>query len=392
MPARMCIITLVCALTASPGLALDPQANGSGSAASRHERPSGCVDVRDYGAVAEAETSKHDNAPAFQAAADEAVRAGRSVCVPAGTYHLSTGLRIEQTQATSDATPRPSIVGDGDGTTRLLFGPGDFAGITYTGGQSGAGPHVYAEIRGLRLEKSDLRGSALRLTRTAFVSIARVTALGWHVGIEGVDLLLSSVRDTTLVWNHYGVTLARGTFSHPNAIGFSDSRIGNNAECGILAQHPTLLSVQGGEIGANGLSGTSPRRGGIVVEGGPLEGGVGLVADHVYFEGNTGIADILILAEHASAIHSVRASTFNRVSAKNFAKNMVKVSGPALVKVELTANAFKRLGDYRPSPERSYVDMSNATHPGSRLIFSEANLMDDPNVEGQLQLPTAQRR
>jgi hypothetical protein len=359
----------------------------------RPARLRGCVDVRDFGASANAGTSvQSDSAAAFQATADEALRTGRSICIPAGSYYLSAGFKIEQSETISDATPRPSIVGDGDGTTRLVFGPGDFAGITYVGGRSGAGPHVYAEIRGMRLEKADVRGSALRLSRTAFLSVARVTALGWHVGLEGTDVLLTSVRDTTLVWNHYGAMLARGTFSHPNAIAFSDSRIGNNAECGILAKHPTLLSVQGGEVGANGVTGTSTRRGGIVVDGGPLEGGVGLVADHVYFEGNTGLADVIIQADGASGVHSIHASTFNRVSAKSFATNMVRASGAALVKIDLSANAFKRLGDYSPKPERPYVDMSGATHPDSKLVFSDSNLMDDPVVEGRLRLPPAAPR
>ncbi|SFT28444.1 hypothetical protein [Methylobacterium sp. yr668] len=352
----------------------------------------GCVNVLDYGAVADFRDGVgRDNTSAFQSAADTAIRHGRSVCVPAGAYFLATGFRIEQVDSTDDATPRPSIVGDGDGTTRLVFGPGEFAGIAYTAGKTGAGPHVYAAIRGLRLEKADHKGSALRLTRTAFISIERVTAVGWKVGLEGIDLLLSSARDVSLRFNRYGTTLRRGTFSQPNAVAFTDARIDSNSECGILASHPTLLSVQGGEIGGNGMGGVSDRRGGIVIDGGPLEGGVGLVVDHAYFEGNAGVADVLILAEGAPGVHVVRASTFNRISAKDFATNMIRISGSALVKVSLEANAFKRLGDYAPNPSRPYVDMSGATHPGSTLVLAPSNLMDDPDTEGALRLPAARR-
>ena len=311
--------------------------------------------------------------------------------VPAGAYILSTGFRVEQADATDDSTPRPSIIGDGDGTTRLVFGPGDFAGIAYTGGKTGAGPHVYAAIRGLRLEKADLEGSALRLTRTAFVSIERLTALGWNVGLEGIDLLLSGARDISLRFNQYWTTLRRGTFSQPNAVAFTDARIASNHECGILASHPTLLSVQGGEIGGNGVGGVSDRRGDIVIDGGPLEGGVGLVADHVYFEGNAGVADVLILAEGASGVHTVRASTFNRISAKDFVTNMVRTSGSALVEISLEANAFKRLGDYAPNPSRPYVDMSSAAHPGSAVALAPSNLMDDPDTEEVVRLPASRR-
>lgn len=70
---------------------------------------------------------------------------------------------------------------------------------------------------------------------------------------------------------------------------------------------------------------------------------------------------------------------------------MVRVSGPALVKVSLDANAFKRLGDYAPSSNRPYVDMSDATHLGSALALTASNLMDDPEAEGRLRLPAAQR-
>jgi hypothetical protein len=374
---------------------LDKTGDASGASAaptggvSRYFRDSAAdnINVLWFGAVADLVVDANnnyvsgtDNTAAFQAAINRAISLRRDVCVPGGSYYLASGITADLSATTLDTGSRPSIRGVGRGTTWLRFGLGSFSAITYKGGATGAGPHIYATISGLRIDKVDVKGIGLDFRVAAFMSIEDVMVLGFDTGISGVDMLSSRFRHVTSTFNRIGANFVRGSFSHPNALSFIDCNLSNNNETGLVAASPTTLSVLGGEIAGNGLNSTSATRGGIYINGNPLEGGVGLVSDHVYYEYNMGLADVLIATGAATGTHTFRANTFNRTNGTNYVTNMIRVTGSASTMLDVRGNAFKRFNDYSASASRPYIDTSGAAN--ASLDFSSTNLMDDPTTEG----------
>ncbi len=354
------------------------------------ERYDDCVNVKDRGAKADLVidgnnnyVSGTDNTTAFQEAIDRAKSLRKDVCAPGGGYYLAGGLTLDLTGLTRDTDPRPSIRGAGRGLTWLRYGLGAFDAITVTGSGTNAGPHIYSTVSGMRIEKVDVKGAALKLTKTAFLNVDDLMIIGWDVGIDGVDVLSARFRNSSLTSNRIGGRFKKGTFSHPNAISFIDSNIGPNFEIGLTADNPTTFSIQGGEISTNGcMNPAAVIRGGVIITGGPAEGGVGLVSDHAFYEGNCGPGDIQIRASDRPATHTIRANTFNRVHAVDAATNNIHVSGSAVIKVDVQGNAFRKFNDYVASSSRPYIGTSGMTNEGSSLEFSPTNLMDDPTIEG----------
>lgn len=352
-------------------------------------RADGCVNVKDWGAVADLVVdasnnyvSGTDDKAAFQAAIDYAIRLGKDVCVPSGAYYLASGLTIDTSFATVETSARPSLRGSSRGTTWLRYGAGSFSALTYMGGTAGAGPHTYSTISGVRLDKTDVQGIGIDLRTAAFLNFDDITVAGFDKGIQGVDVLSTRFRSVSITSNRIGAQFYRGVFSYPNAITFTDSNIGGNFEIGLLASNPTTLTIRGGEIGSNGCNSVERTRGGVVVLGGPREGGVGYISDGVYYEGNCGQADINIAAGADAGTFTINANTFNRVTSSKFVTSSLVVSGSAQILVDVRGNAFKRFSPYVASANRPYIEVSGMTSSKSVLDFAPTNLMDDAAIEG----------
>lgn len=349
----------------------------------------GCINVLDRGAVADLivdangnYVSGTDNTTAFQSAITLASSLRKVVCVPGGSYYLASGLLLDISEKTSDSDSRPSIRGDGQSATWLRFGDGAFDAITIKGSATRAGPHAYLTLYGLRIQKADVKGHGIDVNIGAFLKVEDVTITGFDIGLNGIDMLSSTVRNSNIGSNRIGVNLARKSFSYPNAISFIDTHISNNFETGLAAANPTTLSIQGGEIGANGWYSKAPTRGGVYINGGPAEGGVSFASDHVYYEINAGQADIIINANDHPGVYNIQNSSFNRISGVNYVTNNITAAGSAPILLNVQGNAFKRFGDYQASASRPYISMGGATNPASTLEFSTINLMDDPAIEG----------
>ena len=351
------------------------------------DRADDCVNVKDRGAkpdlVVDANgnyVSGTDNTAAFQAALNRALSQRKDVCVPGGAYYLAGGLTLDVSGQIADSNARPSIRGAGQSSTWLRFGNGWFNALAIKGSSNVAGPHAYLTLSGMRIEKTDVQGHGLDLNTVAYLKLTDLTINGFDIGINGIDWLSSTITSSNIGSNRVGIYAAKGSFSFPNALSIIDSHVSLNFQNAIIAKGPTTLSVQGGEIGVNGCSSADPNRGGVLIDGGPAEGGVSYVSHHVYYEVNCGAFDVGVFNNDGRAgTYVFEANTFNRVDSTRFVNSNIKLSGSTPMALVLQGNAFKKYNDYVASTARPYLDISGAP---SVTLASTANWMDDPTIEG----------
>lgn len=338
------------------------------------------VSVADFGAVADSAAigSGTDNLTKFNSAAAEAIRLGKPLYIPGGAncYRLSGAFVLDQTAITTEYGPRISIHGD-VGSSCINFDNGTFDGLVVNG--STTDPNWYAEVSGLRLFKGDLQGGGLILKHIGIATIRNVLAQGWAIGSYSQDVNTISFYDPYFSFNTKGMYLERLSWSYPNAINIFGGGLANNYTVGLEAVSPTTINLYGTVVAGNGTMGVGV--GGVNIVGCPVEGKSALNVHDVYFEINRGTADVLIGCSATSMAATITGSTFNRISSTDYVTNNVVVTGTAVVNLDMSGNAFARLGTYVANAGRPYL---NFTNTNARVSWSQSNTMSDAGTEGTL--------
>lgn len=310
---------------------------------------------------------------ALQAVLDRAILLGGRIHIPTGKYKTTAAMVIDLTGVTADTDiTRVHIEGDGDGNTQILCGHTGH-GIDYRG-SSAVG--VYFKLASLRILGNGTGNAGLKADNIGWFHIEDVTINGgFDYGVDATDILSGSFENCRLRGNERGFRFAFSDVSRPNAVSMRDVNVGVNSIYGGLVTGATTFTMSGGAVEGNGSWGGW----GIKAVDCGVEGAVGLVIDGVYFEGNYDKADLWITHASGDAMHSVKGSTFNRLSASNYATNNIlfERSGGA-ARLWLGGNGFKGFSAYTEDASRRYlvapvnavIDVGNYYHSGTAFPAS----------------------
>jgi hypothetical protein len=351
------------------------------------------ISAKDFGVVADGVTN---DTAALQVALTYAKINGGTVVLPVGKILITgTGVIIDETAMTldNDAT-RISIVGQGPGSTQILH-RGSAAAITYLGGSfPSAGVHAYARFDGFSIFGQGSVGQhGISTDNAAFFSAEDLVINACDTGIVATDSVSYQINACTFRDNKRGVHLSNvggASGSDPNNISFVDCEFGNNSDCGALVLGGSLVRFIGGAVEGNGFDTGAPIRAGIKIEDAGGQGAVGLLALGVYFEVNSGNADIWIDQTTAErCLHYIAGCSFARISNVNFVTNNIRLdcnTGTDLL-ADITGCAFKRFNTYVASSARPYIGTTNCLGANWRVRLESNHYHDAtevPAVNGQV--------
>lgn len=326
-----------------------------------------------------------DNKTAIQNALNQGIASGQAVYIPAGRYYVSGALSASISTAT-ETTQHFSLLGAGMAQSFLVFGYGNYNGLTLTGpGASGTTLQAYMNVEGFALEKAgggggDGLGVGLYLIQVAYSTFTRIKATGWADGCYTTDTLSNDFFQCNFRWNsNAGVFLtAETSYSYPNAISFFQCEISNNVNNGLAIINGANINVIGGAIEGNGVGSANTWAGGIYVSGGPLQGACGLNVIGTYFEAEQGYGDVMINVSDYSGTYNIIGCTFHRNSSSQYVNSNIYVnnnSSSVPINVNVRGNGFKRQGTYVASSSRPYVGFLNAL--ATRFVIDPDNYFMD---------------
>jgi len=322
--------------------------------------------VRDYGAKGDNST---DDTAAIQATINTARTTGGTVYFPRGVYVISSSLTYSAI-AGNDPIYRVHFAGDGVGASVLRqIGTGDGLVITgYTG--TPINPNLYTHIQDLSFVGAQ-SGQGLSITNGAYVYVEACQFTGWAYGFYGANFLSSTFAGCTFRFNQRGFLIERiagGNYaSSPNAVTMLNCEIGANSLFGGWILGPGVFTMQGGAIEGNGTTPGSTSNWGLKISepsgSTAIESAVGVSLDGVYFEVNSGIADLWIESSSAKpgVTNNINGCSFVRVGSTYPTYSvLLYASTPAdTYNNVISGCGFKGLGGYNPSASRMTISNYN---------------------------------
>ncbi len=277
-----------------------------------------------------------DNLAAFTAAISDAQANRRNVSFPCGDYYLSAGITISNTSDSNYSNFRPSLIGGRSGSARcvkLYFGPGNFDGITVTGtnGQSDSAISMQI-ISGISVSKADYQGSGFVIKNMSHLHMVDDFAQQFKTGFYMQDVQESLFENLIGQFNSAGGLLVqKGSFTPPNALMFKGCSFAANGQYGADIQNPAAVSFDGGSIEENGFNGGGNNWGirAIFPYNNDVEGNIAMTVQNVYFERNSGSADILLTNGQSSP----NVPTAMLVSGNNFNRGYNALGAPATISI-----------------------------------------------------------
>ena len=253
--------------------------------------------LTEFGAVGDGTT---DNTTAFASAAAWIVANKRPVFIPAG--HYKTGPFALYSGAHQDwcgfygEDPKRTIIQDVGTSAGPLITVGSASMTTYAG---------YFKFANLTVQANGTAGSAFRAYDLAWAEFDNCYFQGGATAFEcygGVNIAFNSCgfqfATTGLLITYF--TRAGGGW--PNNIKLNGGIVGNNSQRGIFFDYGRQLVIDGTQIEGNGSVVGNTAHGGVVVgtnigaETGThaTNAHSGLVCRAVWFEQNTGVADVYL--------------------------------------------------------------------------------------------------
>jgi len=324
--------------------------------------PSGVQNPRQHGAV-----GTGDVATSLQ----KMFTQGRAWEIPSGVYKFSSTLTADYSDPAFPGLTLPSIrhdiSGDSAANTILEY-TGTNTAITCIGSglTIAEGVHSFDRLANFTLYPTGrtLLRNGIVLQRKAYTLIENLDVEGFSTGIFMEGCLTSSVKNVHSRNNKFGFVLGDPTnFSRPNSLNFERVTVLNNAEAGVVA------NLLGASNHFNGLNVERNGRQGNANDGGFLANIVGdngiasLTMTAGYFEGNGGVADLVLTNVSAAFVTVILTSvTFNRVSSTIHTTNNIRIgnTGGGRIKLIMIGCGFLSAGSYVPSAARPFIQYDAA--------------------------------
>lgn len=297
---------------------------------------------------------------------------GRSIHFPGGSWTLRCTLEIDRSEQSgfNPAALRAAIVGQGQGTTVVVY-EGTGTAFRLKGGATGSGHEARQAISGLTLigPSNTTDGSiGLDLDHIAWLALTDVHITNFDKAINGIDVEYLRAFQAIVRFNKRGVTMnsrhnnseftGDANSSDPNSHSWIASTIGNNLEYGADYKRGNSLSFIGSDIqyngndAPNGANAAAARPGfGVRNTDSGTQGGVGLLIQGGYVEGNGGVADVWLrqkdpqFVNTSAAIYRIDATGFTRADAARrstqfVALDFINASGPQSVSINAAFKNF----------------------------------------------------
>ena len=367
--------TSLVSLAASTGSTLVGHIAGGAGAVARKvaSKLNDTVSVFDFMTAAQiadvqSNTASIDCYGAFQAATNavQTNSLGGVIYIPVGTYLISGGT-ITNDRSANSALGRVSFKGQDENGTRIKYtGSGNncfyLANNQTAALEQSASYQIISDMTilgnvGLR---SNSTGVVMNLG--AFAKFERLNIQGFDFGMYLLDVDQAYFEKINLRFNNKGLFGTKSptpgvSSTQPNNWTYVSCTISNNNLYGATIIGGSAHTWVGGDVEYNGLS-NGVNGWGLAFTDSGYEGGKGCNLHGVYFEGNQGIADLMITATTVNVtpmlgvVHHV-SSEFHRNGVGLNSYNIVCSFGAdATVGKQilvLTASSFKSFATYTPS-------------------------------------------
>lgn len=317
----------------------------------------------DFGAKLDGTT---DDTAAWQAYINWCLANGRNIKFRGSTV-ISSTLLIDLTTTPSSWTTgalHVALEGDSISNSEFVWKGADAPAIWVKGNYPGADLFT---AKGFRVRRQGAAptgatgaGSGLRLESLTIASVADFAAFNFSNGIEARTIenavwtnVFAYYNFNGLIANNFGASAAgsnTNTFVGCNFIG--------NTSWGVKVDHGTLNAFYGGTFQSNGTMAAGG--GGMAITNSAYDGGVGLVVDGVYFEGNAGSMDAYI--QHLNpCVYSFKGNTFNRLGNTSYVSANIQFdcsalgAGGAKCVASLVGNSFRGFGSYAANSSRPTI-------------------------------------
>jgi len=276
-------------------------------------------------AAIKAGTSTYDATADIQAAIDvvAANSNGGIVFFPVGTYRVSS--TISNNRLVTPTLGRVSLKGaDQNGSKILFVGAGTCFDFKHAVSGVTDANVAYTEISDLTLITNAYAVGkyGIVIDIGGFAKLSRLNMQGWDYALYLQDVDQFYAEKLTLRFNNNGILCRKNPVptavsTQPNNHTYVSCCFSNNFSFGGVWDGGSELSFFGGNVEKNGNS--LPTGGGLKFIDCGYEGGRGCNIQGVYFEGNQGLADLIIEATTVEAtpilgaVHQV-SSSFKRLS------------------------------------------------------------------------------
>lgn len=322
-----------------------------------------------------ARTLSLDVAAACQAAITyvEANALGGVVYFPKGSYSLvASGL--SNSRLANSALGRVSLVGEDENGTRLVYTGAGSTCISIANNHTLSGEEFasYQTISDMTIIGPSLRASSFGIVMNvgSFPKFERLNIQSFDFAMYLQDVDHAYFEKVNNRFNLRGLFATKnaspGTAStQPNNFTFVSCSLSNNTNYGAHILGGSDINFYGGDVEYNGSVGAGGF--GLQFEDCGYEGGRGANIDGVYFEGNNGIADVILKqATDASVdlavVHRI-ASDFKRLSNSVKTTNLILCAFGAdstvgHAQLVLDGCVFKDYAGYTPDAATRYIAYS----------------------------------
>lgn len=319
--------------------------SGGGSGGGGGTIDVGWYDVTDYGAKGNGTT---DDTASIQSAITLATITGGTVYFPRGLYKITSALTYTSV-STSDPGFRVNFLGDGIGASAIQQFTSGTDGLSVVGMSSGAGLNIYSTISNLTFIGAGGASKGISIVNAAYMVVNDCQVTGWGYGLYGTGALSLLVNGVKSRFNQKGILFDNTSqASNANAITLVGCHIGNNTDYGCLVTNAGLLSVTGGAIEGNagyGLTIAEPGGGAVA------QASVGCAIDGVYFENNSGTADIVIssTSPKSGVSNIITGCSFNRLPGNATNNILAGATDANRFKLAITGCGFRNYNGRTPS-------------------------------------------
>jgi hypothetical protein len=304
----------------------------------------------DFSATQLLRDGSYNAQPYFQAMMDSAFLGEGTPQMVRGSWRWDSEVVADyRGKSTTSSNRGFDIIGEG-GEGGCVITYSGIIGLHVVTTPGTANWHTFASIGGFRMINSPAHsGSAIYLSGAAYIHLHHMSIYNAAWGVDGVDVLSSTIEELYITGGLYGIRLQIGTSSRPNALTIMNNTIGA-WNYGCLLVQPSTVKFLGNTWEGIGKLGADVNRFAVEIQGaGTIGGGISFDTEH--FEGTHGLCDIRINAGTAACTYSVSNCTMQKTLPAQFPVNNIRIdqdSGDGDVYLRVEGTKFSSHNGYVP--------------------------------------------
>lgn len=343
------------------------------------------VNVADYGWLSS--NTGVENRAAGQAAADALMAlGGGTLYFPPGNFNITGAISFTKPSA---AIGQVNLVGSGR-TGTIITQTGAYPVFSFVGNLTySLGHEAYLGVRDMTLLGTGAavgsRGIYGQLL--SFSKFENLLIEGFEYGLYLQDIDQSTMDHLQVRFNTNGIYLDHNTGlgaggTQPNNITILGCTVGSNSATGIHSVGGSCLNIIGGDIEYNGTTTGSASHFGLKIDTPMYQGAMAVYCHGVYFEGNTGLSDVVLVNTAGIAAsggtYIFDGCSFNRPNATSYSTNCIYTNwgteaAVGLQVLDLRACGFKGYSPYVASAARPVIAFAGVAASADNFFCGRSN-------------------